>query len=201
MQGLERLKSIRPKQCKVCEREFVPRSTTAQVCGFECAVAWSAKKNTNDAARIAKAARVDLRKEIVKAKPLSWHKAKAQAAFNRFICLRDKLAGHGCISCGTNKPEIQYCAGHYRTRGAAPQLALNEDNVHRQCNKRCNCELSGNIRAYTPALIERIGQERFDAIENNHETKRWTIPDLEEIGRMYRMKARELIKESNGNGQ
>lgn len=189
------MKLNKPKTCKICQREYLARSSTAQVCSMDCAIQFAAEKNAKDAARIARAARVATRQAIKQAKPLSWYKKRAQTAVNAFICLRDKLAGHGCITCGTNNPNIQYAAGHYRTVKAAGQLRYNEDNIHRQCNKRCNLELSGNIREYRPRLVERIGQERFDAIENDNSTKRWTIPELEEMTTTYRKRLRELMKE------
>jgi hypothetical protein len=49
---------------------------------------------------------------------------------------------------------------------ARPGPALNcfdEDNCHKQCSA-CNNHLSGNLTAYRPALIAKIGQARFDAL-------------------------------------
>lgn len=122
-------------------------------------------------------------------KPISHWLTETQKVFNEFI--KFKQAGQPCISCGTTR-NIQYCAGHYRTRGAAGHLRFDERNVHRQCNKRCNLELSGNIANYRPRLIEKIGLEAVEALENDNKPKSWTREELEEIRKVYRAKCKEL---------
>ena len=122
-------------------------------------------------------------------KPLSHWLNETQKVFNEYIRLRDDL--DPCISCGRlDAPE--WCAGHFRTRGAASQLRFNEDNVHKQCNKHCNQELSGNIANYRPRLIGKIGLERVEALENDNSTKKWTREELEELRKIYRKKIKEL---------
>ncbi len=51
--------------------------------------------------------------------------------------------------------------------------------------------LSGNIENYRPRLIEKIGLERVEALENNNEIKRWTIDDYREIIEIYSEKLRD----------
>lgn len=187
-------KAVKLKVCRVCRVRFPPARPMQTVCSPSCAIEWAKQKGARENARQGQIKRKTHREAIIKAKPLSWHRSKAQAAFNRYICLRDEMAGYGCISCGTQNQNIQYCAGHYRTRGAASQLAFNEDNVHRQCNKRCNLELSGNIREYRPALLAKIGQDRLEAIENNAEAKKWSAEELDEIAKIYRARVREMLK-------
>ena len=186
-------------KCKVCKQGFEKRTSTQQVCSYNvnpnCSIEFGKQKTIKDIARKAKEERVAHREARVKARPLQWYKKAAERACNAYIKLRDLAAGHGCISCGTKNPNIQYCAGHYRTVKASPQTRYNEDNIHLQCNFNCNSKLSGNIINYRPALIGRIGQERFDAILNNHESGKYTIPELIEITRHYTEKAKELKKD------
>lgn len=158
-------------------------------CAIKKAEQDRAKKEAKEAAR----KRVETRKARIDSRPLKYWEDKAQNAINRWIVQgRDK--DKPCISCGTTKQNIQYAAGHYRTRKAASQLRYNEDNIHKQCNSYCNRHLSGNIANYRPALIAKIGQERHDALINNHETKRWTREECQEIERIYKNKLKSMIK-------
>ena len=106
----------------------------------------------------------------------------AQAAFNAFIRERDK--GLPCISCGTTA-DVVYCAGHFRTRGGAPQLRFNQFNVHKQCNKHCNLELSGNIGEYRINLIKKIGLDKVEWIEAQNEPLKLSVEDIRSIKVYY----------------
>jgi hypothetical protein len=115
-----------------------------------------------------------------------------QTEFNRWVRLTQ--AGDGCISCGTKNPNIQYCAGHYLSRGARGDLRFNEDNVHLQCNKRCNLELSGNALPYRVNLIKKIGIDRVEALElNNSADAKRSIDDIKFIRSKYSALNRELL--------
>jgi hypothetical protein len=130
------------------------------------------------------------REAKVKAKKLTEWLNDAQDWVNRYIRLRD--ADEPCISCGTTNPNIQYAAGHYRTRKAASHLRFNHDNLHKQCNHHCNKQLSGNIANYRPALIRKIGIERVEAIENDNTIRRWTIDDAKAIIAEHKRLIKEL---------
>lgn len=177
------------KKCRNCQSEFVGRTPLQIVCSIKCATEIAIKKRTSEGKKSLQLQKRELIKAKKAARPLKWHVDKAQVVFNRWIVqVRDK--GRPCLTCGTVNPKIQYCASHYRTRKAASQLRFNPDNVHKCCNKRCNLMLSGNIEAYRPALIVKIGQDRHDALINNHESKRWTKEECMEIERKYK----ELLK-------
>jgi hypothetical protein len=181
------------KKCKTCKAEFTQYNSLQTLC-TACLIL----KGRKIAVRNAKSAKTAQNRELIRqkeaVKPLKHWADKAQSAFNAYIRARD---GKVCISCGTTKPDIQYCAGHYRTRKAASQLRYNEDNVHAQCNKYCNLHNSGNIPAYRPALIAKIGQERHDALINNHEVKRWTKEECQDIEKIYKAKLKELNNSCN----
>jgi hypothetical protein len=127
------------------------------------------------------------RKDKIKTKT-EWL-TEAQAAFNQYIRARDH--GQGCISCGTNKQDIQYHAGHYRTRKAAPQLRFDEAQVFLQCSS-CNNHLSGNLINYRRELLNRIGQAEVDRIECDNSEARFTIEDAKKIKAEYKAKLAEL---------
>lgn len=127
--------------------------------------------------------RKEIRKRKADLKPMSHWLDLTQKVFNNYIRLRDK--DDPCISCGTyTAPE--WCAGHYRSRGAAGHLRFNEDNAHKQCNRRCNQALSGNIIEYRPRLIAKIGLQRVEALERDNGTKSWTREELASIRAHYR---------------
>lgn len=130
---------------------------------------------------------------------LATHKRKAdwmreaQAVFNQCIRLRDKLAGHCCISSGRALDWTGNAvdAGHYRSVGSAPHLRFNEDNVHAQ-SKHDNQWKSGNAVDYRIGLIARIGLTRVEALESDNEPLHYTISDLQDIKADYAQRLREL---------
>ena len=115
-------------------------------------------------------------------------RAKAQAAFNAYIRKRDEKLP--CISCGRHH-QGQYHAGHYKTRGAHPELAFHPFNCHKQCSA-CNNHLSGNISNYRPNLIDKIGLENVEWLESQHKPQLYTAEDLSEIADYYKEKLKEL---------
>jgi len=174
------------KKCrsKGCDNEFVQYSTLQNLC-VPCSIAKGRKIE-------AKEERKEHQKRKDNLLTLSDHMKLTQAVFNKWIRLRD--ARESCISCGTQNPNVQYCAGHYFTRGGHPELRFDELNVHKQCNKHCNLELSGNIAAYRVNLIRKIGQDAMDYLEGPHDPKNYTIDDLKQIRKYYAKLSRELEK-------
>lgn len=189
------------RKCKVCNEWFVPQYNDIRICwccpehGAILAMEQRAKDKAKEAAK-----RIKEEKEAEKAgrkrrqerrqavKPLSYFRNQAQQAFNEFIRYRDRHLP--CISCGRHH-DGQYHAGHYRTTGANPELRFNEDNCHKQCAP-CNNHLSGNLTAYRPALIAKIGQERFDVLMGPHEMPKWGRDDYIRIRDEYREKLKVL---------
>lgn len=125
-----------------------------------------------------------------KLKTLSDYKKELQTVFNAYIRLRDSHLP--CISCGRHHTG-QYHAGHYRSVGSNPQLRFNEDNVHKQCAP-CNNHKSGNPIEYRINLIKKIGQERVEFLESDHDPKHYTKLELIELKVIYKDKIRKLKK-------
>lgn len=175
-------KKARKRKCRSphCDNWYQPCNSFHRTCSPKCAI---------DLAQIEreKKERKEHEQKRIQAKPRSWWIKRAQAAFNEYICLRDK--DDPCISCGKYH-EGQYSAGHFYTTAARADLRFTEDNVHKQCWWNCNKNKSGNIAEYRPRLVEKIGQERFDALQVIGRSD-WSNEELEEI----RIHYRDLIKQ------
>lgn len=170
-------KPLKSKKCKAasCGKEFMPFRPLQKVCSPLCAA---------EIVRIArmKQERKETRANLQELKPLKKWLDEAQAAINRWVReVRDE--GQPCISCGRHANS--YDAGHFRSRGAASHLRFNEDNIHRQCSRPCNHDLSGNILNFRKGLINKIGVERVEALENDNSSKRWTIEEAKAIKDKY----------------
>lgn len=190
------------RKCTVCREWFHPVRDEQYVCSYECACvhgkaandAAKADKQRKDKKRRLEQEKADRQRQAERrmaVKPLSYFIKQAQHAFNEFIRYRDRDLP--CISCGRHH-DGQYHAGHFRTTGASPELRFDEDNCHKQCSA-CNNHLSGNLTAYRPALIAKIGQARFDALMGPHALPKWTRDDYIRIRDEYRAKLRDLKKQ------
>ena len=127
-----------------------------------------------------------------KTKTLGKLKQEAQVVFNAYIRERDK--DQPCIS--TN----QYCekgdCGHFFSVKGYDSLRYNEDNAHKESvysNRYDESQLIG----YRDNLLNRIGQERFDALyERADQYKKngykFTRSELMEIKQYYQTKLNEL---------
>lgn len=190
------------RKCKVCSAWFHPAYHNVVWCCPEHGAIYAIELRTKEKVK-AEAKRIKAKHEAEKAdrqrlaekkqqvKPLSYFIKQAQQAFNDFIRYRDRHLP--CISCNRYH-EGQYHAGHFRTTGANPELRFDEDNCHKQCAP-CNNHLSGNLIAYRPALIAKIGQARFDALMGPHELPKWKREDYIRIRDEYRAKLKAMKQE------
>jgi hypothetical protein len=173
----------------VCDVQFVPAQLGQKVCGWACGLAIAPANQDKARKAIEQRERREIRVRKEKLKSRADHLKDTQHAFNAWIRQRD--AGDPCISCGTTA-DVQYCAGHYRTTAAAPELRFEPLNVHLQCNRNCNMGKSGNLLGYRPRLIEKIGAEKVEWLEGPHEPKKYTIEELQAMTAHYRALVREL---------
>lgn len=175
----------RIKACEVCSDPYEVRRLGQRVCGdYKCAIQLG--KIIAQAAMLKKA-RKEKREWKQSNKKISKLIAEAQHEFNRFI--RERDFGQPCICCGkygTADPLSGglYDAGHFRTRGAAPHLRFNEDNCHLQL-KSCNMGNAGKGSNYRQRLIEKIGLERVEALENDNRVVKWDRDQLIALRRKY----------------
>ena len=174
--------------CKVCAKEFIRTNSMHIVCGRVCAARIPVFNRKDEKAKTAAAREAlktlpDLRKE-------------AQESFNAFIRTRDE--GKPCICCGGFPKSYsltggEWDAGHYRSRGAAIELAFDEHNCHAQL-KHCN-RRAWDVASYRRNLIDRIGLAAVESLEGHHEAKKYSRDNMREIRDYYRAKKRALDRE------
>ena len=179
---------MKSKKCKYCRSEFVPYSSLQKNClNTDCVKAWIDEVKAKQWAK----KKAQLKKDLMNT---SDYLKLAQQIFNRYINLRDK--NKLCISCGSNINGVRH-ASHYLSAGGHSNVRFNEDNVWSSCYK-CNVMLSGNLIEYRKSLVNQIGIERLEWLENNgSKEKKYTIEELKEIIKKYKLKCKEL--ETNVN--
>jgi len=128
-------------------------------------------------------------------KEISKLKKKADAWFSKYVRYRDGRVRNkewvaNCITCGVEKPVKELQAGHFVSRTASP-LRYEDMNVHAQC-VGCNMFKQGEQYAHAQQIDLLYGNGTAEKLHNRrHETKKWTIAELEQIIE----DAKEYIKE------
>ena len=167
-------------KCK-CGNEFEPIYRNGILVSKMCINCVLAKVRTKKA----KERKISDKQTKEKLKTKSDWLRELQTHVNRYIRFRDK--DKPCISCGRSLTD-KFDAGHYFTVGAYPNLRFNEDNIWGQC-VACNQHKHGNISEYTPRLIERIGQERFDKLcEDRNKPLHLSVEEIKELIAIYKAK-------------
>ena len=131
-----------------------------------------------------------------KVKPKAKWLSELQTEVNKYVRLRD--SADGCISC--DKPaswQGQWHCSHYFSRGHSAALRFNLWNCHKSCSV-CNLHLSGNIGQYTPRLIDKIGQERYDwLVAHKSDTARYDLDIVKRAIKICRKKINRLKNRLN----
>lgn len=174
------------KKCKPCGRQFEPFNPLQKSCSPRCAIDLAVAQKAKKAAQV-KA----VKKKAFKDNDRPYQMALAQKAFNAFIRERDK--GQPCISCGTTA-DVQYAAGHWKSRGSSPHLRFNQFNVNLQCNRYCNLGQSGNVGEYRIGLINKFGIKKVEWLESQNVPVKWSINEIRAIKQYYR-KLLKVIKQ------
>jgi hypothetical protein len=180
----------KPNRCKHC-RERMSEDQARRVLHEDCIQPWLAAQSLKKEAARLKKERADDRVRKAKLKSLSSHQADAQAAVNAFVRARDH--GLPCISCGTPWA-ADFQAGHYRSRGAAKNLALDPRNIFGQC-VQCNLHKHSNAVEYRLRLIERCGLGHVEALEADHAPRHHSADDLQAIRKAFQEKTKALRRE------
>jgi len=180
------------RKCPECKKKYSPKYSSLQpTCNEFSCMAKHAKKS-GDKKRKAKKEENKAFIQKVKIEDLGYQHGLTQSAFNKMRVLEEKLwfQERGiepyCISC--QKTDMDWCNGHFKTRGSQGNLRYCKDNSFLQCNWACNRNLSGNIEGnkksigYKQGLIFRFGEEEGNRIitfcETNTAPVKWYWEDL-----------------------
>ena len=182
---------VKQKPCKACGEQFQPFTSTAKACSVPCALRLvedgNKRKQMRERKLAKQAERAKLKKRKAALMTIADHRKMAQHVFNSYIRLRDSRLP--CVSCGKSPTQGQRHASHYRPRSTAAQLAYNTNNVWASCAP-CNDHRSGNLTPYRAELINRIGLERVEDLENNNELAGYTPEYLTRLRDIFRRKER-----------
>ena len=184
---------MRTRRCSLCRKKVEAESAVIgslkAFCSMEHLIEFSRSAAAKKIHRSAEKKVVKETKERLKTR--SDRMRDAQAAFNRYIRARDR--GKPCICCGRSQGDIKHGgsvdAGHYRSRGSAPGLKFNLFNCHSQL-AYCNRYLSGNVVGYRAGLIERIGLDRVERLEQDNSPRRFDAEYLDRVKRIFTKRAK-----------
>lgn len=169
-------------RCRNCKEKFEPVRFNQKYClKDECIRVFVEEAKSKAWKKTKKKMQEDLEtiQDLVKA---------TQIVFNKYIRLRDK--GNVCISCQKPINGVKH-ASHYLSAGGHSAIRFHEDNVWVSCYK-CNVMLSGNAVEYRKALINKIGIERVEWLENNgNSEKKWLKDELQELIQKYKKKIKQ----------
>lgn len=209
---------MKSRRCSHCKKkgpqeEMLLRQLKA-FCGTNCFAEWAAanvSKLAKKGKQIERKA-FNERKRKVKLNDISHQRDMTQKAFNKMRVLQelDWFYSRGleptCISCGNPLGNDQWCCGHYKSRGAYPELRFDPMNTYLQHNRRCNMGLSGDIagtkktHGYTEGLKLRFGevegQKIIDYCNSPHEIKNYTCEELAAMRAEFNRTIRELEKKA-----
>lgn len=175
----------RMRKCAVkgCGTRFQPRNMMHKVCGPACAEVHSVNERKRLDAKQTREAKARL-------KTRADHLKEAQAAVNKLVRCRD--SGDGCISC--DRPATwpgQWHASHFKSVGSSPALRFDLANIHKACSI-CNNHLSGNVAAYAPRLLAKIGAAEFDRLNGPQPVVKHSIEDAKRIKAWATAQLKEL---------
>lgn len=170
-------KNPKAKSCVVCERVFVPERMGQVVCRSSCAQ--KRARAINEAKRAEEKAEIKRRKEALK--KISELEADCRKIVQEIARIRDRK--DGCISCHVGQNyDGQWHGSHYRSHGGCSSLQFHLWNIHKSC-AQCNKFKAGNIAEYRPRLVEKIGADRVEWLDNQPKSQKFSREHL------YRFKA------------
>jgi len=206
--------SGKPKKCAVrtCRAPFVPARPFVTWCSTDCAVVIARAKQDKQRKETDMAERRETRERREKLKSRGDYVQEATSAVQAYRRVYELSIGSGCISCGKTQEEVQaaqgwktggaWDGGHWLSKGARPELRLEENNIWLQC-KGCNGGSAKYARkgesvkdGFEAGVIDRIGREAAEALKNDHRPRHYTICDLKAITADYRQKLRELKRKT-----
>jgi len=180
-------------RCKNCKDKFEPKAFNQKYCMVkdECVLAFTKWFKEQKQKKWNKE-KVEKKKDLMTLQ--DWIKI-AQATFNTYIRLNDKILKNPCMSC-RNQLGTKYDAGHFYNANNHWNLRFDERNVHSQC-VYCNRHLHGNLLEYRKQLEFYYGTTWLNELEKDaKKTRKFTIDEVKEINETYKIKIKELKKKN-----
>ena len=164
------------KVCKICRAEYSGGMPLSTVCSYTCAeslaVSVRGKLEKIKAVREKKADKV----QREKLKTPSKHEAECRAIVQKIARIRDRH--DGCISCHMPADYSGLWHGsHFRPAGNNAAVQFHLWNIHKAC-AQCNVFKGGNLGAYRPRLVEKIGAERVEWLESQNQPVKTNVAYL-----------------------
>jgi len=187
-------------KCKHCGVRWTPEEKARRIrLHPECIEPWMQafqEKQKQKAIRERKAKlkverAVDRRKRE-SLKPTSKWEAECREIVQAIARIRDR--DDGCISCHmpANYGGVWH-GSHFRSHGAASAVQFHLWNIHKAC-AQCNLFKSGNISAYRPRLVEKIGQEKVDWLMSQNQIVRHDVDYYKRFKSVMGKRLRRLEK-------
>ena len=184
------------RKCPECGVKYVKVRAVQPTCGnLDCNISFAEKVAAKAARKREKIQRALDAEKLDSLRPIKYWKAKLKEVMHLYVRLRDE--GKPCISCDTILVRLgrvggDYDAGHCRSVGSAKHLEFDaERNIHGQC-KQCNNHKAGNYAEYCRRLPARIGQEAFDALMSDQNARHYTVEQLQDEIKNYKLKIKDL---------
>lgn len=206
--------SFNRTRCAHCKKRL-DAERPSQIVHLECVEAWTiaqAEKREREEAKKARAAakveRAETRRRKLAIKTRADWLAEAKKLLQRRRRLEELAKGKGCMSCGRSQSEVigtdgwkpggAWDGGHFMSKGARPELALEPLNIWLQC-KACNGGSGKYARkgytvgaAFEANLIAEQGAELVDWLKGPHDQKHYSVDDLIAICANEKLKLKEL---------
>lgn len=156
--------------CKACRERFIPELPGALVCSEPCSMTYavSARGKAEKRAKIKERKADAVKRE--KQKTPTKHESECRAIVQKIARIRDR--NDGCISCHMGADyQGMWHGSHFRPAGNNAAVQFHLWNIHKSC-AQCNVFKGGNLGAYRPRLVEKIGADRVEWLESqNHPVK------------------------------
>lgn len=191
-------KSPKPNRCRHCKVRM-PEDKARHVLHPDCIDPWLViQRAKKELARI-KAEKVRMVKERRETKkalekyktPTQWE-AECRAIVQKIARLRDRH--DGCISChmGSDYKGLWH-GSHFRPAGNNAAVQFHLWNIHKAC-AQCNLFKGGNISAYRPRLVEKIGADRVAWLEGQNQPTKTNVAYLERFKVVMGKRLRRMEK-------
>lgn len=164
---------------RACRKRFAPDPPWMRCCCLDCGVVVGMDAVAKQRAKRERTERATDRARKVAMKSRAQWLKEAQTAVNKLVRARD--SEDGCISC--DRPATwqgQWHASHFKSVGSSPALRFDLANIHKACSI-CNNHLSGNIAAYAPRLLVKIGAAEFDRLNGPQPVVKHSIEEAQRI--------------------